>query len=318
MARLRILESTLKKLFSLAQNRCAFPDCTQEIYDGNGTLYADVCHIEAANEDGERFNREMCDQQRRDFSNLIILCEKHHTATNNVTEYTVGVMKRMKASHEAKIRSVEQPIDELLFKKLLVDLEKKSQINVTHGGVQNVIQHQTNNYYNRDTKSEDQRRLGIISELFEHILASHTVGDEKDLLENSERLPNTSDKIHLNFPANQHPAVRRMLINTVHYRTLVETFLRSKSLTQRGNVLALREIVQKNFCDKLKVYDADTVIGDIEILENVKGDLLPTEKTIIPEYEAASIAIVLHFFEICDIGKRTVNENSASEDGGIS
>ena len=48
MARLDIKESTLKKLFALSGNRCAFPGCAQAVVNEHGDLIAEVCHIEAA------------------------------------------------------------------------------------------------------------------------------------------------------------------------------------------------------------------------------------------------------------------------------
>jgi len=61
-----------------------------------------MCHIEAANVDGERFNPNQTNEQRRTFENLILLCGTHHTITNDIAIYTVAKMKEMKSSHEAR------------------------------------------------------------------------------------------------------------------------------------------------------------------------------------------------------------------------
>lgn len=92
--------SVLKRLFALSGNQCAFPDCENYVINNSGNLIADVCHIEAANEDGERYNPSQDDEQRRKFNNLIILCTNHHRETNDVIKFTTEVMKKMKSDHE--------------------------------------------------------------------------------------------------------------------------------------------------------------------------------------------------------------------------
>ena len=106
MARLRILESTLKRLFALTGNRCAFPDCPHDVVNQHGDLIAEVCHIEAANSDGgQRFNPDQEDEERRAFDNLIVLCPTHHTTTDNVDEYPVERLQKMKREHEESWQS---------------------------------------------------------------------------------------------------------------------------------------------------------------------------------------------------------------------
>jgi hypothetical protein len=109
MARLRILESTLKRLFALTGNRCAFPECGHDVVNQHGDLIAEVCHIEAAEEGGERFNPDQTDEERRAFDNLIVLCPTHHTTTDNVDEYPVERLREMKRQHEERHRS--QPLE---------------------------------------------------------------------------------------------------------------------------------------------------------------------------------------------------------------
>lgn len=97
--RLTPTKETLIRLFAKTGNQCAFPDCTHEIFEEN-TLVAQVCHIEAAQESGERFNSDMNNEDRRGYSNLIILCHKHHKITNNIELFPVPVLQNMKKKHE--------------------------------------------------------------------------------------------------------------------------------------------------------------------------------------------------------------------------
>ncbi len=96
-------ESTLKRLFALSGNECAFPTCVQKIVTKvNGDLKVNICHIEDAKE-GSRYNSDMTNDERRSFENLILLCPIHHVETNDVNEYTVEILKEMKSNHEAKM-----------------------------------------------------------------------------------------------------------------------------------------------------------------------------------------------------------------------
>ena len=96
MARLPVTKPTLKKLFALSGNQCAFADCTQSVVNKHGDLIAEMCHIEAANEGAQRYNPDQPDEDRRSFENLLILCPTHHATTDNVEVYPVERMRQMK------------------------------------------------------------------------------------------------------------------------------------------------------------------------------------------------------------------------------
>ena len=94
-------DKTLKRLFGLSGNQCAFPGCSKTLVNDRNAKDSNICHIEGANEGSERYNSLMTDEQRADYSNLILLCIQHHDETNNVDKYTVEVLKEMKLNHES-------------------------------------------------------------------------------------------------------------------------------------------------------------------------------------------------------------------------
>lgn len=98
---------TIARLYSLSGNQCSFPDCNERLFNGKGRNFSNICHIEAASPGGERYNVHSTDDYRRSYENLILLCEKHHTETNDVGEYPVDVLKKMKREHEAKFLKPE-------------------------------------------------------------------------------------------------------------------------------------------------------------------------------------------------------------------
>lgn len=94
-------EKTIKRLFGLSGNKCAFPGCEIILVNRDNALDSNICHIEAANEGGERYNEKMTDSERADYTNLILLCRHCHDKTNDVLVYTVDILKQMKNDHES-------------------------------------------------------------------------------------------------------------------------------------------------------------------------------------------------------------------------
>jgi hypothetical protein len=108
MARLDITPKTRMRLYALSGNQCAFPGCgVAFVSPENETNISNICHIEAAEEGGERYNPNSNDEERRSFKNLILLCPNHHKVTDNVHTYTVEVLREMKRTHEAKMPNAE-------------------------------------------------------------------------------------------------------------------------------------------------------------------------------------------------------------------
>jgi hypothetical protein len=101
-----ISAKTVKKLYALSGNRCAFPDCKESFFspdNDNDINRSNICHIEAALPGGERYNQDSSPEYRNSYENLILLCPNHHTATNDVQKYTVEELRKMKKSHEDKV-----------------------------------------------------------------------------------------------------------------------------------------------------------------------------------------------------------------------
>lgn len=77
VARKQFKDTDLKVLLTKSRGLCAFENCNknlvlQDIFVG------DICHIEAAEPEGPRFNNNQDDDERRGIDNLILLCKEHH------------------------------------------------------------------------------------------------------------------------------------------------------------------------------------------------------------------------------------------------
>ncbi|HBN6703712.1 TPA: hypothetical protein L3261_003533 [Elizabethkingia anophelis] len=98
-----ITQLTRQRLYAMSGNQCAFPNCSQTFFNvDDETNISNICHIEAAEPGGQRYNPNSNDEYRRCFENLILLCPNHHKVTDNTQAYTIEVLKEMKRNHEAK------------------------------------------------------------------------------------------------------------------------------------------------------------------------------------------------------------------------
>jgi DNA-binding transcriptional ArsR family regulator len=100
--RLQPTQDVARELFLKCGNLCAFPGCTALMMNQDGVFIGQLCHIEAAEKRGQRFNPAMTNEDRRAFSNLMLMCYPHHKITDDVSEYPVSRLRAMKQEHEAK------------------------------------------------------------------------------------------------------------------------------------------------------------------------------------------------------------------------
>jgi hypothetical protein len=117
--------TTVKRLFALSGNQCAFPKCSAAIVDGK-TVVGEVCHIKAAKPGGPRYDRTQTATERHSYENLILLCGTHHTVIDADEEaYTVGRILKMKNEHERREPSMSDE-SASLGAALLIDNSVKS------------------------------------------------------------------------------------------------------------------------------------------------------------------------------------------------
>ena len=101
-------QSTLKILFALSGNRCAYPECTENIIEAateksNALVIAQICHIHAISADGPRGSTELTDKELNSHENLILLCPTHHRKVDGQHEsYPPELLKQWKQTHESK------------------------------------------------------------------------------------------------------------------------------------------------------------------------------------------------------------------------
>ncbi|MBC8554105.1 MAG: hypothetical protein H8D23_31230, partial [Candidatus Brocadiales bacterium] len=124
MPRLAPTKDTIRLLFALSGNQCAFPDCTQLLINTKNQFIGQICHIEAALPGGERFNPNQTEEERRHYNNLVLLCYPHHVETNEVQDFSVQKLIDIKKIHEAKYRTSEYQINNDTLNSIASDMEE--------------------------------------------------------------------------------------------------------------------------------------------------------------------------------------------------
>jgi hypothetical protein len=152
MARSAIPKTVLRDLSIASKNKCAFPGCDHPILNPVGDYIAELCHIEAAEAGGPRFNPGQSDEDRVSRDNLLFLCHAHHKETDNESVYTVARLRKIKLDHESLPAVVFN--SELLLReveKVLAKQEELAQFLVKGGAVF----HESENYAVRGPLVED-------------------------------------------------------------------------------------------------------------------------------------------------------------------
>lgn len=111
---------TIKRLFAIAGNVCAFPKCTSPLIDeDSGSIIGEICHIKARRATGARYDSNQSDEQRNAYENLVLMCPTHHKIIDDDEEsYTVERLQKIKVNQEKKAANKSGLILEKLEKFL--------------------------------------------------------------------------------------------------------------------------------------------------------------------------------------------------------
>ncbi len=124
---------TVKRLFAVSGNECAFPKCKTPLVDApSGKVTGRICHIKASAVNGPRYDPSQSEEERHEFSNLVLMCPIHHDVIDDDPDsYTVERLKAIKQEHE-KSHAVDSEPEERIANELIVNITGNS---ITHGSV---------------------------------------------------------------------------------------------------------------------------------------------------------------------------------------
>jgi hypothetical protein len=182
MSRLQPKSTVIKRLFALSGNQCAYTGCKNKIVDESGTILGEICHIEAAEVGGERYNSLSDDEYRRSFENLILMCAIHHKKTNDTQEYSSEKLRDIKTLHENKNKenqyiASDQLIDQAISNFMNQNNESKgssTQFNnqANHQIIENQIGTQNNYYDSGNSNSSKIDGIRIVNHDSEKIISA--------------------------------------------------------------------------------------------------------------------------------------------------
>ncbi|MGE8505300.1 MAG: hypothetical protein ACN6P1_24060 [Pseudomonas sp.] len=122
---------TVKHLFAVSSNRCAFPACSSPLVEESGTVTGEIAHIRATSPNGPRHDPAQTIEERHGFANLILLCGRHHAIIDTeVEEYPVPRLEKMKHEHETKGTIEIGPFHGMVAQRLLDKCESVAIFNI--------------------------------------------------------------------------------------------------------------------------------------------------------------------------------------------
>lgn len=123
MSRLALKREALITLFAKSGNVCSFPGCTHELVTARNLFVGQICHIEAANPGGQRYNSDSTDDDRRCAANLLLLCYRHHKETDDIAAFDASALRLMKQQHESKHGQKPFKVNEAFLYRLEAEMQ---------------------------------------------------------------------------------------------------------------------------------------------------------------------------------------------------
>ncbi|MEJ6979414.1 hypothetical protein WG906_03075 [Pedobacter sp. P351] len=155
-------QNIIRRLFAVSGNECAFPDCKHVLIDEDGDFIGQVCHIQAAEKGGERYNPDQSDEDRRSFENLMLLCYAHHIKTDDVAKYPVETLKKIKSDHETTFQNSHYSLPLQHEEKILETIyDKLDKIHLITIESQDLIKE--GNEINKDSNEKINQLMAIVS-----------------------------------------------------------------------------------------------------------------------------------------------------------
>jgi len=115
-------QPTIKRLYALSGNICAFPSCQTPLIEDSGTVTGKICHIKAKSKNGPRYDKKQTNEERHSFENLILLCSRHHDVIDKEEKiYTAEALEEIKKIHIKHFDRNEKDEDNIYAILLLND-----------------------------------------------------------------------------------------------------------------------------------------------------------------------------------------------------
>lgn len=152
----------------------------------------------------------------------------------------------------------------------------------------------------------------IIADIIDRVASSPPQEKKLQIVE-TNRIPNLVKKIKLNFNEHQYEYMRSNIALSIENINIVAKFITEEMKNNRQNVFNLASRVQDDYLDirnkmnRDKTASPNSKVEDFAILTQVAKNLLKPEQRTNTTCLAAAKAVVLYFFEKCDVGAAPEN-----------
>jgi hypothetical protein len=151
-----------------------------------------------------------------------------------------------------------------------------------------------------------ERTINIIEEIFDYVFsAQEEINYSTNIKDGLEKL---LPKISINFSGQDHVTMQESLSANWPTKNLIDQYIREKMALKPLQIFAMLTKVHNEY---RALNPARAIHYPINYFKNILAitdSIIPAKKSKLSEYHACCLSIVLYFFEMCDIGDRTKNE----------
>jgi hypothetical protein len=194
--------ATVKRLYAVAGNECAFPNCRNRLVVGE-TVTGEVCHIKGKRPGAARYDPDQSDEKRHSFDNLVLMCPIHHKVIDDDPDsYSVSRLTMIKQTHEAAHVGSAEPSDAVV-NQLLLSVAVDGAV---HGSLIASQQQSGGQVAHTITNIGTQPAPMLIFQIWPN------ESDDNDVLQSDIRVANAGNGAALNITVHWEPAAEVKLV----------------------------------------------------------------------------------------------------------
>ena len=164
----------IKILWARAAGLCSMPDCRRKLTMDNqeetaSLTLGEMCHIvgETNSEKSPRGISKLPEEDRNNYSNLVLLCSHHHTEIDkNETDWPVEILHKVKDDHELWVEETltakKLTPEELVYSTIVDNLNASLQLNAWNWFISNAVRNLIHRDFIDTLEFIDERQLAIV------------------------------------------------------------------------------------------------------------------------------------------------------------
>lgn len=165
----------IKILWARAAGLCSMPDCRRKLTMDNkeetdSVSLGEMCHIvgETNSKKSPRGISKLPEDERNEYSNLILLCAHHHTIIDKtIDDWPIEILHKIKDNHELWVEETlsnkKITPEEIVYSTLVDNLDASLQLNSWNWFISNAVRNLVHKNFIIDTLTfVDERQLAVV------------------------------------------------------------------------------------------------------------------------------------------------------------